>query len=136
MTLGARRDVVMLGAGAAGLVVALSASAVAAAPPADAAPAPHVHAVKAGDTLRALATHYGVSGVSGPDLVQVDLDPTQRAGLLTQGAFLAAHDKPTRTSIVRRGLKIRTSLLCDLVGAPPNNVVPELPALSDGVFRS
>jgi murein DD-endopeptidase MepM/ murein hydrolase activator NlpD len=59
--LGVRRDVALLGVGAAGLVAVLSASTVAAAPPADAAPAPRVHAVKAGDTLRALARRYGVT---------------------------------------------------------------------------
>jgi hypothetical protein len=36
--------------------------------------------------------------------------------------MLLAHDKATRTSIVRRGLKIRTDVLCQLVPAPPPNV--------------
>ena len=41
--------------------------------------------------------------------------------MLTQGMMLA-HDKATRTSIVRRGLKIRTDVLCQIVPAPPPNV--------------
>ena len=36
--------------------------------------------------------------------------------------MMLAHDKPTRTSIVRRGLKIRTDVLCQIVPAPPPNV--------------
>jgi LysM repeat protein len=55
-----RRDLVTLGV-ATGLVV-VSLSAARAAPPADAAPAPpRVHAVKAGDTLGALARRYSVT---------------------------------------------------------------------------
>ncbi len=49
------RDVARLGVGAAGLVAVLNASPVGAASPADAAPPARVHAVKAGDTLRASA---------------------------------------------------------------------------------
>jgi len=44
-----------------------------------------------------------------------------RAGILTQGMMLA-HDKATRTSIVRRGLEARTEVLCQIVPAPPPNV--------------
>jgi hypothetical protein len=51
-----------------------------------------------------------------------------RAGVLSQGMMLA-HDKPTRTSIVRRGLKIRLDFLCQLVPAPPPDVVINLEAL-------
>ena len=55
------RDVARLGVGAAGLVAVLNASPVGAASPADAAPPARVHAVKAGDTLRALAKRYDVT---------------------------------------------------------------------------
>jgi hypothetical protein len=66
-----------------------------------------------------LATHYGFSGPSGTDFVRVDTPG--RAGVLTQGMLLA-RDKATRTSIVRRGLKIRLDVLCEKVNAPPPNV--------------
>jgi hypothetical protein len=66
-----------------------------------------------------LAQHYGLSGPTGADFVKVDAPG--RAGVLTQGMLLA-RDKPTRTSIVRRGLKIRLDVLCELVPAPPPNV--------------
>ena len=67
----------------------------------------------------ALAKHYGLSGPTGSDFVRVDAPG--RSGVLTQGMLLA-RDKATRTSIVRRGLKIRLDVLCELVPAPPPNV--------------
>jgi hypothetical protein len=66
-----------------------------------------------------LATHYGFAGPSSTDFVRVDTPG--RAGVLTQGMLLA-RDKATRTSIVRRGLKIRLDVLCETVDAPPPNV--------------
>jgi len=66
-----------------------------------------------------LAKHYGLTGPTGTDFVRVDAPG--RAGVLTQGMLLA-RDKPTRTSIVRRGLKIRLDVLCEKVNAPPPNV--------------
>ena len=66
-----------------------------------------------------LAKHYALSGPTGTDFVKVDAPG--RAGVLTQGMMLA-RDKPTRTSIVRRGLKVRLDVLCELVPAPPPDV--------------
>lgn len=58
------------------------------------------------------------------------LDPTQRAGLLTQPAFLATHAHANQTSPVHRGLAVRKSLLCTPLPDPPPNVsnVPPSPA--------
>ncbi len=67
----------------------------------------------------ALARHYGLTGPTGSTYEKVDAPG--RAGVLTQGMMLA-HDKATRTSIVRRGLKIRTDVLCQIVPAPPPDV--------------
>ena len=67
----------------------------------------------------ALAKHYGLTGPTGSTYERVDAPG--RAGVLTQGMMLA-HDKATRTSIVRRGLKIRTDVLCQIVPAPPPDV--------------
>ncbi|XXY18277.1 DUF1592 domain-containing protein [Sorangium sp. So ce216] len=80
----------------------------------------------------ALARHYGVGGVSGDDFVKVDMPG--RSGVLTQGMLLT-RDKATRTSIVRRGLKVRTDLLCGLVPAPPNDVQLDLEGLGDGLSQ-
>ena len=67
----------------------------------------------------ALARHYGLTGPTGSAYEQVDAPG--RAGVLTQGMLLT-HDKATRTSIVMRGLKIRTDVLCQIVPAPPPDV--------------
>src|SRR6188768_2047001 len=66
-----------------------------------------------------LASHYGLAEVDGDAFALVDAPG--RHGILTQG-MLAAQDGPTRTSIVRRGLKIRTDMLCQTVPAPPDTV--------------
>jgi hypothetical protein len=79
-----------------------------------------------------LARHYGVSGPTGSDFVKVDL--AGRAGVLTQGMLLT-HDKPTRSSIVRRGLKVRLDLLCHKVPAPPNDVELDLEGLGEGLTQ-
>ncbi|HEY6555828.1 MAG TPA: DUF1592 domain-containing protein [Polyangiaceae bacterium] len=78
-----------------------------------------------------LARHYGVSGVTGTGFQRVELPG--RAGLLGLGGVLTVHDKPTRTSIVLRGLRVRTDLLCQTIGAPPADIVLDLPEVSAGV---
>lgn len=79
----------------------------------------------------ALAQHYGVSGVTGTAFARVDMPG--RAGLITMGGPLSVHDKATRTSIVLRGLKIRTDFLCQTIGAPPADVVTDLPDITPGL---
>ena len=64
----------------------------------------------------------GTTACTGPTGSTYEkVDAPGRAGVLTQGMLLA-HDKATRTSIVRRGLKIRTDVLCQIVPAPPPDV--------------
>jgi hypothetical protein len=67
----------------------------------------------------ALSDHYGLDGPAGDVFERVDAPG--RRGILTQG-MLAVQDASTRTSMVRRGLKIRTDFLCQTVPAPPDNV--------------
>jgi hypothetical protein len=65
---------------------------------------------------------------SGAQLTRVTLDPsTHRAGLLTQGAFLARFAHEHRTSTTLRGKFIRQDLMCQAIPAPPNNVNTNLP---------
>jgi hypothetical protein len=70
-----------------------------------------------------LAKHYGFSGVTTQTYQKVQY-PGRRAGLLMLGGVIAAHDKINRTSIVRRGLNVRTQVLCQLIPAPPPNIPP------------
>lgn len=80
----------------------------------------------------ALAEHYGLPAPSGTGF---ELSPApERSGILTQGMLLA-HDKPTRTSIVNRGKKIRLDLFCQIVPAPPNNVVIDLEGIGEGLSQ-
>lgn len=79
-----------------------------------------------------LAKHYGVTGAAGAEFVRVDMPG--RAGVLTQGMLLT-HDKPTRSSIVRRGLKVRLDMLCQKVPAPPNDVQLDLEGLGEGLTQ-
>jgi hypothetical protein len=71
---------------------------------------------------------YGLPPPPGTDFVRVDLDARQRSGILTQLAFLNFAAKPNQTSPVRRGLFVRTNLMCDPPSSPPPNInvtVPE-----------
>ncbi|HEY4222343.1 MAG TPA: DUF1588 domain-containing protein, partial [Myxococcota bacterium] len=76
-----------------------------------------------------LAGFYGMPlPGSGAALVKVPLDPsTHRAGLLTQGAFLARFAHEHRSSPTLRGKYVRESVLCQAVPAPPMNVNTTLP---------
>jgi hypothetical protein len=65
-----------------------------------------------------LAAHYGVSH-PGAGLQRVEFDPTQRAGLLTQGAWLVSHGKDGRDNVVRRGMNLFKHAMCNNTLAPP-----------------
>ena len=64
---------------------------------------------------------YGATAAPAADGT-VALDSSQRAGVLTQGAFLAAHSHANQTSPVHRGLAVRKNLLCTDLPDPPMNV--------------
>ena len=68
-----------------------------------------------------LLSLYGATAAPQAD-GSVPLDPGQRAGLLTQAAFLSAHSHPNQTSPVQRGKFVRTNLLCQDLPSPPPNV--------------
>jgi hypothetical protein len=73
---------------------------------------------------------YGVAEPGGHDPGQrVDLDPTKRAGVLTQAAFLATHAHANQSGPIQRGAAIRTNFLCDPPPPPPPtaNAVPPSP---------
>ncbi len=73
-----------------------------------------------------LARHYGIGGVTGPEMRKVQLGPgSPRGGVLTQGTMLAVTSNPTRTSPVKRGVFILNAIL----GTPPASPPPNIPAL-------
>lgn len=75
-----------------------------------------------------LAALYGLPAPAQPGFSRVDLPPEQgRAGLLGHAGFLARFAHPAATSPTRRGLFIRTKLLCETVAPPPPGVDTSLP---------
>ncbi len=76
---------------------------------------------------RRLAEHYELPEIPGSGTFE-QVPAPNRAGVLTQATMLM-HDRPARTSIVKRGLKIRTDFLCQIVPAPPADVDTTLPEL-------
>jgi hypothetical protein len=76
-----------------------------------------------------LASHYGVPGVFGDEFVRVELEPSRRAGILTQGSFLVSHAHESTTNPFSRGLRVVEALLCQDVPVEPALpvTVPEPP---------
>lgn len=69
-----------------------------------------------------LGAHYGFTGVSGAAFQKVSWTGGRRGGLFMLSGSIVSHDKQTRTSIVNRGLRVRTLLLCQTVPSPPDDV--------------
>jgi hypothetical protein len=85
-----------------------------------------------------LAKFYGMGPLDLPRnkegnrqnrFLRVNLDGEKRAGLLTQGTFMAGLANANQTSPVKRGLFVRERLLCEELPPPPPNAMIELPAL-------
>jgi hypothetical protein len=70
---------------------------------------------------------YGVSDPKSSAWRRIDLDPTQRAGLLTQASVLTVHAHWDKSSLVHRGKLIREKLLCEVLPPPPPEVNNTLP---------
>jgi hypothetical protein len=67
-----------------------------------------------------LAELYGVELPQGHDpLLPVQLDPTQRSGLLTHAGVLAVHSHANQGSPIRRGKMVRENLFCQPLAPPP-----------------
>jgi hypothetical protein len=70
----------------------------------------------------ALAPLYGLEGTFSNDtFTQVDLDPSERSGLLTQAGFLSSYVSGTDPDIIHRGVFIATRLLCIVLPPPDPN---------------
>jgi len=67
-------------------------------------------------------------------LQRADLDPTQRAGIFTQVAFLAGIEDSVADNPIYRGLAIYTKALCGSVPPPPGNV-PGVNFMAGGTTR-
>jgi hypothetical protein len=63
-----------------------------------------------------VAAYYGATH-PGSGVAQIELDPAQRGGLLTLGAWLVSHGKKGRDNVVRRGMAVYRDAMC-------NNIAP------------
>lgn len=66
-----------------------------------------------------LATHYGITGVTGSQFQKVKLTGSQRGGVMSQASVLTITSNPNRTSPVRRGKWILEQILGDPTPPPP-----------------
>lgn len=71
-----------------------------------------------------LAAHYGLPLPGSDTHVRVELNSSQRGGVLGLGSILALNSTPARPSQVLRGKWVLSQLLCDEPEAPPFNVPP------------
>jgi len=86
-----------------------------------------------------LAPLYGVTGNVSSDpsmLTKVDLDPTQRSGLLTQAGFLSSYlSVGNEPDIIHRGVFIATRLLCKTLPPPDpraaSTMLPNVPGMTN-----
>ncbi|HEY7209929.1 MAG TPA: DUF1592 domain-containing protein [Bryobacteraceae bacterium] len=69
-----------------------------------------------------LAKFYGIPGVTGDEFRRVELNGTERSGVLTQGSVLTVTSYPTRTSPVLRGKWILENVLNEPPPPPPPGV--------------
>jgi hypothetical protein len=74
-----------------------------------------------------VALHYGIQSVKGDRFQRVELEQSERWGLLGKGAILMAAAYPNRTSPVLRGQFV----LKHLAGAPPPLPPGNVPALDE-----
>jgi hypothetical protein len=81
-----------------------------------------------------LGNLYGMP-VSGAALMKTNLPAGQRAGFLTQGAFLALTGNADGSNPVRRGKFVYEKMLCHELPPPPANVPNPKPASAGGTTR-
>jgi len=69
-----------------------------------------------------LAKLYGVDGVTATTVTPTDLNPAQRAGILTQASFLSGHASAEESNPPRRGKIMADRVVCVEIPLPPDNV--------------
>ncbi len=69
-----------------------------------------------------------VPGPMGDVLSRVELDPAERAGLLTHPALLSLNAQASSSDPIRRGVWVLDRLLCDDLPTPPAGITPPEPS--------
>jgi len=77
---------------------------------------------------RTLAAIYNVQAPASEGFAEVWLDPADgRRGLLGQVSLLSLYAHATSTSVTRRGIFVRETMLCQVIPSPPANVDTSIP---------
>jgi len=71
----------------------------------------------------ALASYYGMAGVTGSAFQKVALDPRKRIGLLSQGGVMAGSTVSNTTSPVLRGSFVVQKLMCRIIPLPTGDIL-------------
>ena len=71
----------------------------------------------------ALATYYGMTGVTGTTFQKVSLDTKKRIGLLSQGGVMAGSTVSNTTSPVLRGSFVVQKLMCKPIPLPTGDIL-------------
>ena len=82
-----------------------------------------------------LATHYGISGVTGREFRKVPIQDRNRGGVIGMAGLLTAASLPVRTSPVLRGKWVLETLLGKELPPPPPNAgdLPEPTPATEGL---
>ncbi len=80
-----------------------------------------------------LAEFYGIQGVTGDEFQRVDLDPAQRAGLITQASVMSMTTPGSRTNPIVRGKWLLNKIVCVEVPNPPVGLMVEEPEVVPGL---
>ncbi|MEJ7733272.1 MAG: DUF1592 domain-containing protein [Polyangiaceae bacterium] len=73
-----------------------------------------------------LAEFYGVEGVSGDEWQKVDLDTSQRLGLLTQAGMVAGTIHSNMTNPVTRGSFLVQKIMCRKIPLPTGDIAAKI----------
>ncbi len=74
----------------------------------------------------ALAAYYGITGVTGESFQKVDIDTTQRLGLLTQAGMVAGTVHSNATNPVVRGAFVVQKVMCNKIPLPTGDLLDEV----------
>lgn len=80
-----------------------------------------------------LAEHYGLPAPAAPGWV--DYGDTGRRGLLSHGSFLSAMAKVDDSSPTKRGILVRTRLMCQIIPPPPPTVDVDMTEPEEGTCK-
>ncbi len=80
-----------------------------------------------------LAEHYGLPAPAAPGWV--DYGDTDRRGLLSHGSFLSAMSKIDDSSPTKRGILVRTRLMCQVIPPPPPTVDVDMTEPAEGTCK-